>query len=129
MATLFLLKRAIAIGVAALLIVGACLCYLRYAEDRVGLRHWLRFSYMAALNADLAESGEYSVSFEARDVDPALELEVPKDVGSWMPPSELLSGLRATTQLIDPRGEVIYSGTIPVVATKAESKRAVEFTV
>jgi hypothetical protein len=113
MATRFLLKRAIAIGLAALLIVVACLCYLRYAEDQASLWHWLRFGYMAALNADLSKAGEYSVSFEARDIDPALELEVPKDVGSRMSAEELLAGLQATSQLIGPDGKVVYSGGIP----------------
>lgn len=113
MATRFPLKRAIAISGAMLLLVGACLCYLRYAEDRAGLWHWLRFGYMAALNADLSKPGEYSTSFEARDIDPALELEVPKDVGSRMSAEELLAGLQATSQLVGSDGKVVYSGGIP----------------
>jgi hypothetical protein len=113
MGTRSFLKRAIAAGLAVLLIVVACLCYLRYAEDRASLQHWLRFSYMAALNADLAKSGEYSVSFEAHDIDPALELEVPKDAGSRMSAEELLAGLQAASQLIGPDGKVVYSGGIP----------------
>ncbi len=118
MATRFLLKRAIVVGVAMLLIAAACLCYFRYAEDRAGLRHWLRFSYMAALSADLAKCGEYSASFEARDIDPTLELEVPKDVGSRMSAEELLAGLQATSQLIGPDGKEVYSGGIPQYAAR-----------
>ena len=113
MATRFLLKRAIAVGLAVLLIVAACPCYLRRAEDSCGLQHWLRCGYMAALNADLSKAGEYSVSFEAQHVDPALELEVPQDIGSRISPGELLAGLQATSELIDSRGALLYAGRIP----------------
>ncbi len=113
MATRFLRKRTIAVGAATLLVVAACLCYLRHAEDSPDLENWLRFGYMAAVNADLSKPGEYSVPFEAQHVDPALELEVPKDLGWRMSADELFAGLQATTELIDSRGAVMYAGRIP----------------
>jgi hypothetical protein len=113
MATRFLLKRAIAIGVAMLLIFAACFCYLRRAEDSPDLQDWLRSGCMAALDVDFSKPGEYSVSFEARHVDPVLELEISRDVGSRASPEVLLSGLRATSELIDSRGEVLSAGRIP----------------
>ena len=113
MASRFPLKRAIAIGLAAILTVVAWLCYQRCAEDEAGLQRWLRFGYMAAVNADLSKPGEFSISFEANHVDPALELEIPRDVGSRISPRALLSGMRATSQSIDSRGDVSYSGPIP----------------
>ena len=118
MATRFPLKRAMAIGLAAILIVVACLCYRRCAGNETGLQRWLRFGYMAAVNADFSKPSEYSISFEANHIDPALELEIPRDVGSRMSPRALLSGLRATSQLIDSRGEVVYSGPIPADAPR-----------
>ena len=114
MATRFLPKRAIAIGVAVLLIAAACLCYRRCAAGTPNLQLWLRFAYMAALDADLSKPGEYSVAFEAQHIDPALELEVPVDIGSRVSAEELLAGLQATTELIDSRGEVIHAGRIPM---------------
>ncbi len=113
MATRFPLKRSIAFGLAVFFIGVACLCYLKGAEDQASLQHWLRFGHMAAINADLSKPGEYSVSFEARDTDPVLELEIPKDVESRVSPEGLLSGLQGTCELVDPQGEVVYPGGIP----------------
>jgi hypothetical protein len=118
MTTRFLLKRAIAIGLVVLLIAAAGLCYLRRAKGSPDLQDWLRFGYMAALNADLSKPGEYSVSFEADEIDPVLALEVPKDFGSRVSAEELLAGLQATTELIDSRGEMMYAGRIPTEAPR-----------
>ena len=118
MATRFPLKRAMAIGLAAILIVVACLCYRRCAGNETGLQRWLRFGYMAAVNADFSKPSEYSISFEANHIDPALELEIPRSVGSRMSPRALLSGLRATSQLIDSRGAVTWAGRIPADAPR-----------
>ncbi len=114
MAARSLLKRAIAISLAVLLIVAAYFCYLRCAQGAPDLQLWLRFACMAALDADLSKPGEYSVSFEAYSIDPILGLEVPKDIGLRMSAEELLAGLQATTELINSRGEVIYAGRIPM---------------
>jgi hypothetical protein len=106
-------KRTVALGLALFLLGAAGPLYLRLAEDRADLQQWLRSGRMAALNVNFSAPGEYSVSFEAQTVDPVLELELPKDVGLQMSAEDLLSGLRATTELIDSRGEVIYAGRIP----------------
>lgn len=110
--------RIVAAGIAVVFFGVASACYLWCVGSQANLPHWLRVGYMAAFNADLAKPGKYSVSFEAHDIDPALELEIPKDLGSRTSPDKLLSGLQATCQLLDSDGKIVYSGGIPQYAPR-----------
>jgi hypothetical protein len=100
------------VGVAALFLVLACFFYLGYFVDRAAAQYWTRSGHLAAWRADLATPATYSVSFQIEPnlSDPILELEIPRAVAARKSPKELLSGLHATLDFVDPAGEVVFLG-------------------